>query len=289
MDISKDKNSRAGAQSRPLGLHWVECICQECGKIFWLQPSRVKYGRGKHCSRSCSGAMKAREYKGRPGPNLGKIGPANPKWTGIRDPKPCIVCGKIFSRPSLHCSRECARVTFRRKVSGDNNPFRRAHPPPVKTCLCCGANFEARLTKGKGQFYCSSECRVRSQHLSRRALLIADRLRRAGFLVEVEASWPWLISPHSKQRMRVDIFLPEFQTAIEYDGRQHRETAFAKGEDGLRRIQERDTAKDLLLKTHSIKIMRLYEWPIDFSALYRCLFSARSQEISAPRQLALPI
>ena len=31
----------------------IKCSCKVCGKIFYLNPSRVKNGRGKHCSKKC--------------------------------------------------------------------------------------------------------------------------------------------------------------------------------------------------------------------------------------------
>lgn len=103
--------------------------------------------------------------------------------------------------------------------------------------------------------------------MSLRAVSIANRLSKKGYELILEKSWSWLKSPHSKQRLRIDIFIKSHNIAIEYDGKQHREAAFAKGEDGLRRIQERDAAKETLLRQNGIHLIRLSDWPIDIKEL----------------------
>lgn len=76
----------------------VDRVCEKCGKQFSVIPSRIKYGRGKHCSPACQyAAIRARprdviEFK-------------------------CIGCGSLFYRyPSWtsrskgagkYCTREC--------------------------------------------------------------------------------------------------------------------------------------------------------------------------------------
>lgn len=41
----------------------VERECEECGKLFFTKPSRVKIGKGKYCSFSCAGKANRRKQK----------------------------------------------------------------------------------------------------------------------------------------------------------------------------------------------------------------------------------
>jgi hypothetical protein len=42
----------------------TECICENCGKKFYLYPSRVKNGRGKNCSITCKAISNSRNQSG---------------------------------------------------------------------------------------------------------------------------------------------------------------------------------------------------------------------------------
>lgn len=269
----------------------VPCICQECGKLFSLQPSRVAWGRGKHCSRKCAGAMKSRAYKGRKWPRSPRE--KNPNWRGRSAPKNCPKCGGIFSSINKYCCRACADASKATTIAGDNNPFRKAHPPPKKKCRRCGVIFERRGTSGCGTSYCSASCSSRHAHVSLRALSIADRLMNYQINVKLEKSWPWLISPIAKRRMRVDIYLPDFTTAIEYDGRQHREIAFAGSAEKLARIQARDAEKDRLLALHGVRLIRISHWPVDteqlIASIRAAVTSGQFLDIAAARQRELSL
>jgi len=65
-----------------------------------------------------------------------------------------------------------------------------------------------------------------------------------------EASPPWL------GKLRLDIFIPELNIAIEYQGEQHC-NAISRfgGEEGLIKTQERDRQKKLLCKENGISII----------------------------------
>ncbi|KKN33284.1 hypothetical protein LCGC14_0805340 [marine sediment metagenome] len=88
----------------------MDFICECCGKIFSRNPSRIKHGRGKHCSKDCQYAA----IKARPHLRLAK--------------KQCLNCGKNFviakSKLEQHkgagkyCSRPC-RDEYR---IGKNHP-----------------------------------------------------------------------------------------------------------------------------------------------------------------------
>ncbi len=102
-----------------------------------------------------------------------------------------------------------------------------------------------------------------------RQTIVQDLLAEAGLRVESEKNWPWLHRPGIGQRMSVDIFVPAFSVAIEYDGKQHRQIAFGCTPEQFSSLQSRDVLKEKLLKEHEIRLIRLSGWPVDIEALIR--------------------
>ncbi len=51
---------------------WVDKICENCGVVFQVKESDLKYGRGKCCSRNCVDENKKNTYKGTKNPMYGK-------------------------------------------------------------------------------------------------------------------------------------------------------------------------------------------------------------------------
>jgi len=80
----------------------------------------------------------------------------------------------------------------------------------------------------------------------------------------VRDSWPSAVHqwrPGFLGLQSVDIFVPEEQLAIEYQGQQHYEAVdLFGGEEGLLMTQERDQRKRELLRLQDIKLL---EWPYD--------------------------
>lgn len=245
----------------------VRCECLTCGAVFYKPPFTVQDGRGRYCSKKCKHSGLALRYKGRPG--WVKSGNENPNWRGRSAPKPCPVCNISFKSSMKTCSVDCGIKLRSETISGDNNPFKRAHPPKPRTCRCCSKIYVKNGTLGLGKYYCSYPCSLKTQRLSVRQEFINNWIQDHGICTEMEKSWPWLKSPHSKQRLRVDIYLSKANLAVEYDGRQHFEAAFAGGQDALRRTQERDRHKEFLLKAAGIKLIRLSGWPVDLSEIIK--------------------
>lgn len=81
----------------------VRRICEVCGKEFEVLLSRIRYGKGRFCSRSCA--------------DEGKKGKNHPRWKGGRVKRICENCGKEFEeKPSIvkrgggrFCSLSCSR------------------------------------------------------------------------------------------------------------------------------------------------------------------------------------
>lgn len=243
----------------------IEVHCVQCLVMFMSFKSRITDGRSRFCSRNCSSEWKRINYHGRPG--ILRLAEANPNWRGRRRERGCPICEKSFSKPGKTCSIGCGRILRSRTISGPNNPFARKHPARIRICARCNKTYSRNLsTRGLGKSYCSLECSYQSLGTSLRAVALIRAVRGLGYHVTPERSWPWLVSPHSKQRMRVDLYVPKLRLAIEYDGRHHREAAaFGNGQEKLRKIQERDIRKDQLLHSHGISVLRISTWPVDIA------------------------
>lgn len=96
------------AQSPPLGINWVECICKNCGQRFRLPRSMTKrpnHGAGNYCSRKCSAIAR---FSGKPSWNRGKTKTIT---------KPCEYCGKPqtrkpsrFANKRVFCNASCMQA-----------------------------------------------------------------------------------------------------------------------------------------------------------------------------------
>lgn len=248
----------------------VECACEMCGKAFFKFPAAIRDGRGRYCSRAClwqANGLRAKGVK-----RIPRYGKDNPNWRGRSAEKQCPICNHIYNGVGKTCSVKCGRAFRAKTISGNGNPFRKAHPPKLRTCHRCQKQYA--LSQGGGRFYCSGSCYLKARRISLRQLNIAGKIEDAGFRVELERRWEWLRSPRTRMPLRVDIYLPDQNVAIEYDGRHHKEHTFSKSKEGLDRIIQRDAEKDALLSEHGIPLLRVSGWPVALEDVLRFIKSS---------------
>jgi len=229
--------------------NWVKCSCANCSKEYYIQPSRLKYGRGVYCSRGCASEIKSKEYKGRKGNVL--EGEKNPNWRGGKTEKECPICRSIFySRSAKTCSLECGRKLRSQTISGENNPFARKHPKTIKKCKGCGKEYDS-----PNKHYCSNECYLKNSHQGVYHYQVLSELKELGFNCIVEKTWNWLRNPETNNKLKVDIFLKDFKIAIEIDGRHH--FVDIPGRSKLSVVRKRDLIKNNLLEEKEINLIRI--------------------------------
>ncbi len=184
-----------------------------------------------------------------------------PKQNGsIR--KTCVICGKEFtvnksrynSDGISYCSMKCRKELLLQKACNTNH----SSSTIQKICPQCGKEFFTKSRKAAEQVYCSRECANRNRHISVIQMEIFDIVKE---LVDQDAvcekEWDWLINIDTGKRMRVDIFCPSINLAIEYDGRHHyNPIAFNLGEEGLAKVKDRDAKKERLLSENGIRLVR---------------------------------
>lgn len=140
----------------------VECKCENCGAAFWVMPSRLRHGRGKHCSPACQYAAISKRLR----PSV-----------FCR----CSCCGIEFSIPpsklktrgaGKYCSRPCRDRHWRGSSTpnwqGIREPHRhgptwygarrRALNRDGHACQCCGATQHLHVHHAlPGRLFASSE------------------------------------------------------------------------------------------------------------------------------------
>ncbi len=102
----------------------------------------------------------------------------------------------------------------------------------------------------------SAGCPVCNHKISRGETVIMNYLRIAGVEYEYNYSFDDCKRIH---KLRFDFYLPELNTAIEFDGIQHFEEVprFNDGCNSLQLTQERDKIKDEYCSEHGIKLIRI--------------------------------
>jgi hypothetical protein len=181
------------------------------------------------------------------------FGSLNPNWRGGLLTKYCVVCGDEFVgiKKRKTCSVECGRISRSRMITGDGNHMRRSNPERFTLCRFCSTEFSQ--SKSKAKYYCSLSCWGKASRQSPYQLWVAVQLEQYGFQVELEKSFDWLRSPISNRKLRLDVFLPETNVAVEVDGRHH----YDRTARDFTITQVRDQAKNQLLDQHGIPLIRI--------------------------------
>lgn len=121
-----------------------KCSCLTCGKVFFLPPSRLKWGRGKYCSPRC-------QYK-----HIRE----NPKKN--ERVYVCPVCKKSFKKvvhkkvQNVYCSMKCVYkgITLGLTKRIIRRPYNCKRKQP-RNCIICQKEYTYRK---KTQRYCSTKC-----------------------------------------------------------------------------------------------------------------------------------
>lgn len=160
----------------------------------------------------------------------------------------CIHCGNEFlpkRTEQQFCSTRCQQSAKRNRVT--------------LTCGYCGNTFEATNARKSTRHYCSKQCQIKGRFHSleedNAVEIIADLLNESPLR---QHNFDWLVSSEGRA-LFLDAYFPNHQIAVEYDGKQHREFMpfFHRVIEVFQRAQARDKEKELLLKQHGIKLIRI--------------------------------
>lgn len=213
------------------------CICKNCGISFHVRPARIKKGGGKFCSLKCKGIfsrnpIKICEYCGKEfwKPNNKNRKYCSRQCTGKARKSgeiiKCECCGKKVYKYEVHlkkhkhhfCSLKCANV-FQRK---NKIEF---------TCKICGKEFVQSKSRRRYNFsYCSLECRNRDPDFKKRLIemnimqqsLKPNKLELKGREIleniGLKRNEDFYEQKFLFNKFLVDVYLPEFNLIIQWDG-----------------------------------------------------------------------
>ena len=147
--------------------------CQQCGEIFEIWPSQIRYRGGKYCSRQCyyaSGyvelcceqcSKRFRVYKSQGGRKFCST-ECQHEAQKDRIVIQCKQCGHQFERPKsrkgvvVFCGKECRFAWQSEHCIGENHP--RWKGRISKICEWCGIEFEVQPYRGDNARFCSQSC-----------------------------------------------------------------------------------------------------------------------------------
>lgn len=200
-------------------------ICKQCSKRFSLLAGETRRRR-QFCSRKCRGIANRR-----------------------RATVTCPACDKTFEThikwPSRCCSKECAYTANRKKQ--------------IIKCAKCRKEFWSYPSKAR--VYCSRECFRKATTDFRKTekfvLGKIDAVLGHQYSCLREHTFPWLKNPETKYHLYLDVFYPDLNLAIEYNGALHykENEYFDTHYNTLERRQQRDKTKAALLVEHNIQLL----------------------------------
>lgn len=187
-----------------------------------------------------------------------------------------------------YCKNENWTAQIGRVVSGRSSNCGCHHPNNVpavsigdrfgKLTIIGDAGYKPHGNTGKNRHFSLCQCDCGSEPIevmdnmlkngnkvscgcliSKGEFYIKQFLDSKNILYEQEKEFDDLVSPHSKKLLRFDFYLPQYNTCIEFQGRQHTygpDTQYwSRTTDTLEKIQERDQTKVNYCKNKNIDLI----------------------------------
>ena len=247
-------------------------ICKEHGE-FWITPSNILNGRGcKHCKfdklRTYFSSSKDEFITKAIEVHSGKYDYSKVEYVNSQT-KVCIICpkhGEFWQTPNIHLRgggcKKCSTIKVHdlqkstteqyieraREVHGNKYDYSKIEYKGNKTkvCIICPIHGEfwqnaSSHLQGRGCSLCNKS------HLEK---YVKNILEENNINYIQEKSFSWL------DKKRLDFYLPEYNIAIECQGKQHfkKMIFFDKGDPFHNRIK-RDKMKKQLCNEHGIRIL----------------------------------
>lgn len=137
----------------------------------------------------------------------------------------------------------------------------------------CGIEFDMRPEDILANQKCPVCSRKKRYRNSTGVQWIREILSKEEIHFEEEKTFPDMTSSQNG-KLRLDFFLPEFDIAIEYDGKQHFAGWADMPNSRLEDIQRRDKEKNDYCRKKGIKLIRLNYMHDNYSKMYEALFNA---------------
>ncbi len=126
----------------------VQRICAQCGQVFEIAESRLKYGAGKHCSKSCANKAMTKKVE-----------------------LTCPYCGSAFFRKPSDVAHGSGKYCSLKCRYADSSPL------IIRNCAHCGEDFSFRaMPSAIDRRFCSTECKYESRKVSNKVIDYGDYL-----------------------------------------------------------------------------------------------------------------
>lgn len=171
----------------------------------------------------------------------------------------CLYCRNIKAAKSTRLSNEevlnrikdlCVKYDFTFiGFKNKNNEYYNNRTKLILKCNKCGELVYPLCNKFFNDVvYICKECTI----ISKGELIIKELLIKYNLHFEQQKTFKWL---KNKNSLRLDFYLPDYKTAIEYQGIQHfKEIEYFGGKEGLKESIKRDDIKYNLCKENNINI-----------------------------------
>ena len=238
-------------------------ICPEHGE-FWQTPDKHLYGRGCPICGNDKQKSNTEEFIRK----ANKIHSNKYDYSKVEyinsQTKVCIICpkhGEFWQKPNGHLNGQgcpsCNKMTsddfIQKATLIHNGKYDYSKVKYInnqtKVCIICPEHGEfwqipGSHLSGKGCPHCFS---------SKIENTIETKLNEINVNFEKQKTFDWL---KSKRNMRLDFYLPEYNIAIECQGKQHFDNIdFFGGNDGLKYRKYNDMIKLKLCKEHNVNLL----------------------------------
>lgn len=241
---------------------YIDRICENCGDSFQIKKSRLKYGGGKCCSRTCVDENKKKTYKGENNPMYGK------SFSDATLEKKSSIAKKLWKDPDFVKKVKKSKDKFFDRASKDGT-WERAKKKRETTLL-----KKYGITHIWNGEYGNRDCDITcvNRHGSPSHKIAQDKLKSQSSPTKIELITESILCDHgieyiaqySLDGYSFDFYLPDNNTLIECDGNYWH--GYGKLDEELDEIQKNNKKNDLIkneiAKTNNITLLRFWEHEI---------------------------
>lgn len=248
--VNNISHKKKSIRDRQKTLERINKICEDNNYVLLTNPDEIKFLRGTYIRIKCPIHGEVKVY-----------------LLNFLNRKRCPKCGIQKRDKSLRNNiDDVERIinSINGNILLNKNEYKNAHELNLKIkCGICGKIFVTSLHNYKKGYIKCKECSFR---ISNGELFIKKYLEDNNIYYKQEH---WFKDCRNIKPLRFDFYLPDYNIAIEFDGRQHydeypyRYYGIKESKEKLENLKSRDNTKNDYCKKNNIKLIRIPYWKID--------------------------